>query len=117
VSVAGALARLRPAHTLERVQVINEFYTWTDLILFWGLLALRVWAVVDCLTRKVAAFPAADKLTKPAWIAMLVLGAVFGSWISPPPTGPISLITAVVAAVYLADVRPAVREIAGGAGR
>ena len=42
MSAAGALARLRPAHTLERVQVINQFYTWTDLILFWGLLALCI---------------------------------------------------------------------------
>jgi len=99
------------------VQVINEFYTWTDAILFYGLLALRVWALIDCLIRKVSAFPAADKLSKAAWVAMLVLGALFGSWISPLPAGPISLITAVIAAVYLADVRPAVREISGGTSR
>jgi hypothetical protein len=81
--------------------------------LFWGLLALRLWALADCLTRKVAAFPAVDKLSKPAWVAMLVFGALFGSLIVPSPLGPISLISAVVAAVYLADVRPAVREVSG----
>jgi hypothetical protein len=75
---------------------------------------LRAWAFVDCLTRKAAAFPAVDKLTKPAWVAMLLIAGLFGSWISPAPTGPISLISAVIAAVYLADVRPAVREISGG---
>jgi hypothetical protein len=100
------------------VQVINEFYRWTDYLLMYGLLALRGWALVDCATRKVAAFPAADKLTKPVWVAMLALGLAFGSWITwYTPTGPISLITAVIAAVYLADVRPAVREISGGASR
>lgn len=99
------------------MQVINEFYTWTDGILEYGLLALRVWALIDCLIRKVAAFPAADKLSKPAWVAMLALGIVFGSWLSPLPTGPISLITAVMATVYLTDVRPAVREISGGTSR
>jgi hypothetical protein len=33
-----------------------------------------------------------------------------------PSLGPISLISVVVASVYLADVRPAVREISGGKG-
>ena len=101
----------------ERVDVINELYNWTDQVLFWGLLILRVWAFVDCLTRKVAAFPAVDKLTKPAWLAMLFFGALFGSLVAPAPTGPISLISVVIAAVYLADVRPAVREISGGTSR
>jgi hypothetical protein len=100
------------------VYAIDQLYFYTDQILVWGLFALRLWALADCLTRKVAAFPAVDKLTKPAWVAMLVLGMLFGSWIARiPPLGPISLITAVIAAVYLADVRPAVREISGGTGR
>ena len=64
--------------------------------------------------RKPAAFPAVDKLTKPAWLAMLVLAALFAFLSRYQPTGPISLIAVVIAAVYLADVRPAVREISGG---
>jgi Protein of unknown function (DUF2516) len=99
------------------VRTIDQLYFWTDQILFWGLLALRAWALVDCLTRKVAAFPAVDKLSKAAWAAMLLFGAFFGSVVAPAPTGPISLITAIIAAVYLADVRPAVREISGGKSR
>jgi O-antigen ligase len=101
----------------ESVYVIDELYVWTNQILFWGLLGLRLWALVDCITRKVAAFPAVDKLTKPAWVAMLVFGALFGSVLVRDPVGPISLITAVLAAVYLADVRPAVREISDGSSR
>ena len=96
------------------MSVVGSLYYWTDLVLFWALVVLRAWALVDCLTRKVAAFPAVDKLTKPAWLAMLLVAGLFGSWISPSPTGPISMISAVVAAVYLVDVRPAVREISGG---
>lgn len=96
---------------------IDDLYLWTNQILFWGLLLLRVWAVVDCATRKLSAFTAVEKLTKPAWLAMLVFGAFFGSVLAPDPVGPISLISAVVAAVYLADVRPAVREISGGKSR
>ena len=97
--------------------MIDDLRQWTDWILFWGLLVLRVWAFADCLTRKVAAFPAVDKLTKPAWLAMLLLGLVFGSFLGVTPLNIISLITAVMAAVYLADVRPAVREVSGGTGR
>jgi hypothetical protein len=95
------------------VQIVDSLYVWTNWILYWGLLALRLWALVDCLTRKVAAFPAVGKLTKPAWAAMLTLGALF-SLISTDPIGIFSLISVVLAAVYLADVRPAVREISGG---
>lgn len=96
--------------------VVSKLYYYTDWILFWGLLALRLWALVDCATRKVAAFPAVDKLTKPAWLAMLVLGTLF-SVLSQDPLGIFSLISVVIAAVYLADVRPAVREISGGPSR
>lgn len=96
------------------MDVINQLYLWTDRVLFWGLVALRVWAFVDCVTRKIAAFPAADKLTKPAWLAILLVAGLFGTWLSPSPIGPVSLISAVAAAVYLADVRPAVREISHG---
>jgi Protein of unknown function (DUF2516) len=98
------------------VNVVDNLYYWTDNVLFWGLVALRTWAIIDCLTRKAAAFPAVDKLTKPSWIAILVIGGLLGSWLS-PPLGPISLISVIASAVYLVDVRPAVREITGGAGR
>lgn len=96
------------------MRAVNELYHWTDLVLFWGLVALRVWAVADCVTRKAAAFPAADKLTKPAWLAILVLTGLLGTlWLSPTPLWPMSLISATASAVYLADVRPAVREVSG----
>jgi hypothetical protein len=97
-----------------RVNILNEVYRWTDLVLFWGLVGLRTWAFADCATRKLAAFTAVGKLTKPAWLAILLLSGLFGTWLSPSPIGPISLISTVVAAVYLTDVRPAVREISGG---
>ncbi|PZS37000.1 MAG: DUF2516 domain-containing protein [Pseudonocardiales bacterium] len=98
------------------MSALNLVYYWTDEVLFWGLAGLRGWAVVDCATRKAAAFPAVDKLTKPAWLAILVVSGVLGVFLS-PPVGIISLISVIVASVYLADVRPAVREISGGKGR
>lgn len=93
--------------------VLNLFYFWTDQLLFWGLVALRVWAIVDCATRKAAAFPAVDKLTKPVWLLILVFSGLLGTLLR-PPIGIISLVSVIVASVYLADVRPAVREVSGG---
>jgi hypothetical protein len=90
---------------------VDDLYYWTNFVLYWGLIALRIWAFADCMIRKTAAFPAAGKLTKPAWAAILLVAGLFGTFLSFSPVYPISLISAVVAAVYLADVRPAVREI------
>lgn len=95
------------------MHVVDQLYHWTDLILWWGLGALRLWAFADCATRKAAAFPAAGKLTKPAWLLILLAAGLLGQFAS-PPLWPISLISAVAAAIYLADVRPAVREITSG---
>jgi uncharacterized protein DUF2516 len=80
----------------------------------WFLLALRVWAFVDCLIRKTAAFPAAGKLTKPAWVLLNGFSLVIGALLRANPINFLSLAFLVVSLVYLADVRPAVREVSGG---
>ena len=97
----------------DPVNVVDNLYLWTDDVLFYGLIVLRGWAFADCITRKAAAFPAADKLTKPSWLLILLAAGLIGTLAS-PPLWPISLISAVAAAVYLADVRPAVRESSSG---
>jgi hypothetical protein len=97
------------------VSLIDQIYTWINLVLCWGMIALRVWSVIDCATRSAAAFPAADKLTKPAWLAITVVSGGLGSWLQfPSALNLFSLISLVVALVYLTDVRPAVREVSGG---
>ena len=93
---------------------MDELYYWTNQVLVYGLLVLRGWALIDCLFRNAKAFPAVDKLTKPAWLGILALSFVLGGYWVSPPLYPISLVSVVVAIVYLADVRPAVREITSG---
>ena len=96
------------------MNVVISLYDWTYNVLVWGLLALRAWALIDCAFRNAKAFPAVDKLTKPAWLGILALSFLLGGqWVS-PPLFPISLVSVVVSIVYLADVRPAVREITSG---
>lgn len=82
------------------------------LVLTLGTLALKLWALVDVVTRPAAAFPGAGKLTKPIWLGILVAAAVFG--LLTDPLGILGLVGLVAAIVYLVGVRPAVRELRPG---
>lgn len=76
-----------------------------------GALALKIWALVDAISRPAAAFPAAGKLTKVAWIVILALSVALGGT---NVLGLFGLLGLVAAIVYLVDVRPAVREMRPG---
>ncbi len=82
---------------------------------------LQAFALVDALRRPAGSFVAAGKRTKNFWLAILVIAAAVG-FISLPfpglldPFNFLNLIAVVAAAVYLTDVRPAVRQIRGGGG-
>lgn len=100
--------------------MVNGFYDWISVVLFWGQAILWVWAAIDCSTRKAAAFPAVNKLSKGAWLAITIISALLGfligrPWsIIPDPVSIFVLIPTIATLIYLADVRPAVREVSGG---
>lgn len=71
-----------------------------------GTLVLKVWALVDCATRPTPAFPLHNKLTKPAWLAILAVATVAG--VATPALGLLGIAGSVAAIVYLVDVKPAV---------
>ena len=72
------------------------------------LLGFAVWALVDAAIRPGPAFPAAGKLTKPAWLA--ILGICVGLCLyGVALLGLFGGLIAVAVIVYLVDVRPAVR--------
>lgn len=73
---------------------------------------IGLWAAVDAAIRPAAAYPAAGKLTKPAWVAITAVAAVLLFFTG--PLGLLGLIAIVGSIVYLVDVRPAVRELRGG---
>ena len=87
-----------------------EFLLWFVNIL---LLGLAAWALVDAALRPTAAFPAAGKLTKPAWVAILAL-CVGLCLLGVGLLGLLGGAVAVATILYLVDVRPAVREVGGG---
>ena len=89
-----------------------EFEALVFFVLYWGVLALALWAFVDSLIRPAAGFVAAGKLPKPGWAAITGLAALIIFW-----QGPMSFLglPAVIAAVvYLVDVRPAVKGLRRG---
>jgi len=78
-------------------------------ILFFGFLAVKVWAVVDCATRRPELFPAAERRTKNFWLIITGLSAVTALVTS--PIGIFGLAGIVGSLVYLLDVRPRVAEV------
>lgn len=74
------------------------------------LLAVKIFALVTALMFSPDHYRAADKLTKPAWVAILGLG-VAAQVLMPDVRGLINLAFTIAAFVYLADVRPALRGL------
>lgn len=79
-----------------------------SLIIFFVLLAVKLFALVSALTFSGASYEAAGKLTKVAWCAILGLGLATHLLL---PTPILSIAFAVAAFVYLADVRPALSNL------
>ena len=71
--------------------------------------AVKAFAFINALLWPAATYTAANKLTKPAWLAILGLGfAAQLLLIQASPINPIHLIASIAAIVFLVDVRPAV---------
>ncbi|MDR1293430.1 MAG: DUF2516 family protein [Bifidobacteriaceae bacterium] len=98
--------------------MINLVFTLQSL-LAWGLgalaLGVELWALIDAVRHRAAAFVAAGKTSKPLWLALTGVATAIGLvWVLPGPGLPglggiASIAAVVVAIVYLVDVRPAVR--------
>jgi hypothetical protein len=79
------------------------------LIVFFALLAVKIFAFGSSLLYSGESYTAAGKLTKPAWCIILGLGVALqlvGS-----PIGLLSIAFTIAAFVYLADVRPALAAL------
>ncbi|NED99481.1 DUF2516 family protein [Phytoactinopolyspora halotolerans] len=77
-------------------------------------LAMKAYAVFDAIRVPTDAFPAAGKLTKPIWLGILAVALIIELAVFPSPLFFGNLLGTVGAAVYLVDVRPAVRAMGGG---
>ncbi|MBW8485351.1 DUF2516 family protein [Actinomadura sp. PM05-2] len=98
---------------------------------FWLLLGIafvmEAWALVDSLLVPSGAYGAASKQSKKLWTIILTVATVIGfAYVVLPTRGvsPIGLLIGILpvaaflgAAVYLADVRPAVKPFRGKGGK
>jgi len=91
--------------------------------LFWFFEALSLaalvvegWAFVDAVRRPAAAFLAVGKQTKPIWLIILGVAFVLGLYAAAYGgiTGILSVAAFVAAAIYLADMRPKLKEFGRG---
>jgi hypothetical protein len=74
-------------------------------------LVVEIYALVDAARAPAAAYVAAGKLTKQAWLAILgiaVLVVLLSGWF-----GPLGLAAIIATIVYFVDVRPALRRVGG----
>jgi hypothetical protein len=83
------------------------------LILGVAALACELFALVDALRHRPDAFVAAGKRTKNFWTILLLVAVVLGVVTLFNALNMFGLIGFVAAAVYLADVRPALRQVSG----
>jgi hypothetical protein len=77
-----------------------------SLVVFYVLLAIKIFAFVSALLYSSEAYRAAGKWTKPGWVAVTGVAAFF----QVVPLGGfmiVNLALTIAALVYLADVRPA----------
>ena len=90
-------------------------------LIYWalgiGALGLQAWCLVDALRVRKDAFPASGNQTKTLWVVLLAVATGIGVVSLPNAGSPLNifnLIAVAIAGVYLARVRPAVREIGTG---
>lgn len=90
------------------------------LILGLVALALELWAFADCLRQRPSLFVAASKRTKTFWLALTGAAVAIGALSAFSIGGGLlifSMAAVTAACVYLADVRPALREAGSAGGR
>jgi hypothetical protein len=108
-----------PAGVAYARTVLDVFGSFQGIV-FWvlaiGSLALKGFAFFDALRVKQDAFSLAGKLTKTIWLVILGLCLAVNVVVLNPLSF-LNLIGVVGAAVYLVDVRPAVKQVGGGGSR
>lgn len=82
-----------------------------------GVLAMMLWALIDCARTRPDAFVAAGKRTKTFWLLLTGVATAIGFIFVFSPFNLFNVIAIVAAGVYHADVRPALRSVQGRGGQ
>jgi predicted CDP-diglyceride synthetase/phosphatidate cytidylyltransferase len=91
----------------------TNFQSTLVLILGLAALACEIFALVDAVRQRPDAYVAAGKRTKNFWMILLLIATVLGVVTLFNVLNLFGLVGFIAAAVYLADVRPALRRVSG----
>ena len=91
---------------------LNYFFVALAVVAF----VVEAWAFIDAIIRPAHAFRAVGKLSKPIWLIILGVAFVLGLYAAAYGgiTGILSVAAFVAAAIYLADMRPKLKEFGRG---
>jgi len=94
---------------------LNYFFVALAVVAF----VVEAWAFIDAIIRPAQAFRAVGKLSKPIWLIILGVAFVLGLYAAAYGgiTGILSVAAFVAAAIYLADMRPKLKEFGRGSSR
>ncbi|HEU4544161.1 MAG TPA: DUF2516 family protein [Jiangellaceae bacterium] len=95
-------------------ELFGQFQGLIGLALFLAAVGLAAFALIDALRVPSDAFPYAGKRTKNLWL--VILGVATAVLVVTGPLNIFGLAAVVAAAVYLVDVRPAVKQFRGRRG-
>jgi len=95
------------------MQILGSVQNTLLLILGVGAVVCEAFALIDAVRHRPDAFVAAGKRTKIFWLAVLGVALAVGVILVFSVLNFVAIIAFVAAAVYLADVRPALRRVSG----
>jgi len=93
------------------VPLVYEVEAAILLVVGLALLAVKIFALATSLMFSTEHYRAADKLSKPAWVAILALGVVANLLLDVSPVNVLNLAFTIAALVFLTDVRPALSSL------
>ena len=98
------------------MNLVETVQSYVYLILGIGALLLTGFAAIDALRHRADLFPAVGRLSKAAWVGILAAAFLISivSFAGPGTLGILNVIGVIAAGVYLADVRPKIKQISGG---
>jgi hypothetical protein len=99
---------------LAAIDFVTPVLTLVRWVLFIFAAVIEVAAFVHCLMQRPDAFRAVGTLSKGLWLLLTGGGVFITVCVLSNPVGILGLIGITAAAVYLLDVRPAIKEASGG---
>ena len=98
------------------MDIVGSVQSFVLLLLGIGSLCLTAFALFDVLRRPGSLFPHAGRLSKAVWLGILAAAFLVAVVSLFAPLGFLNIAGVIAAGVYLADMRPKLKQLGGGPG-